>query len=666
MKLNKYAIYEPKRFRKWLIIIACFIVFLFIIFFSSRNAILHHIIGNKINNFNTRYPAKLIIESSCFNGITGIDLKGITIVPNDKDTLLNTASAHVGLKFFPMLFGKAKISDIEITGLKISLVRKRTDDNFSFLLLKKQKEKSTEVNYAAKLKTLSDALFGNLPRTLLIKDLSLNVFIDSSKTYFSSAEISMQDQVFKTIIHIKEKKIEENLIAEGKLKLSDRTFNFTCYSDNGKLTIPVLKNRMGLLIAFDTLNVGVSENKFTDDNYLFNGYTSIAGLLLNHKKISLTDVRTEKTSFDFNVRIGKEDIELDSTSAIVNNKFELNPYILFKRSNPKQLTFKIHKVFLAQDLFTSLPSGLFTNFEGIKTSGDLKLDMDLFVDMKQLDSMRFNITLTGNKFKILGYGETDLSKISGPFTYTAYENGKETASFLVSPDNPDFTSIDDISATLKDAVIIAENGGVYSQTGFDVNSLRLAIIENIKHDRFARGGSTIEMQLVKNVFLTRNKTIARKLEELLIVWLIENNNICSHERMFEVYLNIAEWGPGVYGIKQASRFYFNKSPAALTVPESIFLASLLPRPKWFKYAFDKNGKLNEDMNRTYFAGIAEVLIKRETILPSDTFKMLERVKLRAESRKLMMKDTSYFNIDSLRLYDDEFIEKDKNEHLKNN
>lgn len=73
------------------------------------------------------------------------------------------------------------------------------------------------------------------------------------------------------------------------------------------------------------------------------------------------------------------------------------------------------------------------------------------------------------------------------------------------------------------------------------------MIQDIKERRFARGGSTLSMQLVKNVFLSRNKTIARKLEEMLIVWLIESNHLTSKERMFEVYLNIAEWGPMIYG-----------------------------------------------------------------------------------------------------------------------
>ena len=85
------------------------------------------------------------------------------------------------------------------------------------------------------------------------------------------------------------------------------------------------------------------------------------------------------------------------------------------------------------------------------------------------------------------------------------------------------------------------------------------MILNIKERKFARGGSTITMQLVKNVFLKRNKTIARKMEEILLTWLIENQQLCSKERMFEVYLNIIELGPHVYGAKGSSFLFWQKN-----------------------------------------------------------------------------------------------------------
>lgn len=128
------------------------------------------------------------------------------------------------------------------------------------------------------------------------------------------------------------------------------------------------------------------------------------------------------------------------------------------------------------------------------------------------------------------------------------------------------------------AVLTSEDPSFFYHRGFIPDAFKESMIENIKAKRFVRGGSTISMQLVKNVFLSREKTISRKLQEMLIVWLIENKGLVSKERMFEIYLNAIEWGHGIYGIKEASQFYFSKLPSQLNLAESIFLASIIPDP----------------------------------------------------------------------------------------
>jgi membrane peptidoglycan carboxypeptidase len=125
------------------------------------------------------------------------------------------------------------------------------------------------------------------------------------------------------------------------------------------------------------------------------------------------------------------------------------------------------------------------------------------------------------------------------------------------------------------------------------------------------------MQLVKNVFLTRNKTLARTIEEALIVWLIENQHLVAKQRMYEVYLNIIEWGPGIYGINQASWFYFDKPPAGLSLSESAFLASIVPRPKWYKYTFNAKG-LPKPFFGDYFKRLKDLMVQKEFIAPGDT------------------------------------------------
>jgi len=120
------------------------------------------------------------------------------------------------------------------------------------------------------------------------------------------------------------------------------------------------------------------------------------------------------------------------------------------------------------------------------------------------------------------------------------------------------------------------------------------------------------MQLVKNVFLNRNKTVVRKVEEIILVWLMESSKQVSKKRLYEVYLNVIEWGNNVYGITEASRYYFGKKPADLNLGESIFLSSIVPRPKTGLYSFDWTGHLKSNMIR-YFNTYGNIMVKTKQI-----------------------------------------------------
>lgn len=241
-----------------------------------------------------------------------------------------------------------------------------------------------------------------------------------------------------------------------------------------------------------------------------------------------------------------------------------------------------------------MPHGLFENLEGIRVAGNLSYDFGLDADLACPDSLQFHSDLRPEHFRILGYGATNLSKMSEEFEYTAYEDEVPVRTFPVGPSWNHFLPLDSVPQLMRMAVLQSEDGGFFYHQGFLPDAIRQAMAYDLKARRFARGGSTISMQLVKNVFLNRRKNIARKLEEALIVWLIEQNRLTSKERMFEVYLNIAEWGPRIYGLLEASEFYFGKRPSQLTLEECIYLASIIPKPKHFRSSFDASGRLKEN------------------------------------------------------------------------
>jgi monofunctional biosynthetic peptidoglycan transglycosylase len=133
-----------------------------------------------------------------------------------------------------------------------------------------------------------------------------------------------------------------------------------------------------------------------------------------------------------------------------------------------------------------------------------------------------------------------------------------------------------IPQILKDTVRIAEDAGFYWHKGIDFDEIKESIKKNIQEKKFARGGSTITQQLAKNLYLSPKKNLFRKIKEYLIAKKLEKG--LSKDRIFELYLNVIELGPGVFGVEAASQYYFGFSVDELSLEEIVRLVAVLPRP----------------------------------------------------------------------------------------
>ena len=136
-----------------------------------------------------------------------------------------------------------------------------------------------------------------------------------------------------------------------------------------------------------------------------------------------------------------------------------------------------------------------------------------------------------------------------------------------------------ISPHLKRAIIAAEDAKFVDHEGFDWEGMQKALEKNQKKGRYVAGGSTISQQLAKNLFLTPNKTYFRKVEEALITLMLEN--LWSKRRIFEVYLNVIEWGNGVFGAEAAARHYYNLGASQLGPEQAARLAGMVPNPRFY-------------------------------------------------------------------------------------
>ena len=163
-----------------------------------------------------------------------------------------------------------------------------------------------------------------------------------------------------------------------------------------------------------------------------------------------------------------------------------------------------------------------------------------------------------------------------------------------------------ISPYLAKAVLIAEDDKFWSHHGFDMDAMEKAMEKDIQKGRFKTGGSTISQQLAKNLYLTPTKSPVRKLKEAVITWRIEHT--LSKRRILELYLNVVEWGEGIFGIEAASHHYYGKPASLLSPGEAAHLAVILPNPR--RYRIDGSSSYIEARAKIIY----DIMVKRGIVI----------------------------------------------------
>lgn len=190
-------------------------------------------------------------------------------------------------------------------------------------------------------------------------------------------------------------------------------------------------------------------------------------------------------------------------------------------------------------------------------------------------------------------------------------------SHTVGPDNPHWTPLGSVPDSLRQTVVAAEDFNFFHHRGVDWFEVWEAVKTDITERRFARGASTITQQLAKNLYLSRDRTLGRKARELILTGRLERT--LSKERILELYLNVVELGPMVYGIGHAANHYFEKTPAELTLRENAFLVAMLPGPR----VYDPFQKMDQVLDRS--DRILGILLRAGRITDAQYLAALEEI-----------------------------------------
>ncbi len=607
--------------RRTLISIPVVILFLFLISFPLRGIILQKVLQVATRKFREHHYIAHF-DGARFRGLRTVFIRGIYIQGERNHNEIETDSLLVRVRLVPLLFKNIRVRKLECSTVQIRYEPDRDDSIKAVTAAGPAKdvfERLSETDLAAMAHNHIRRFFRYLPARTRIGRIDIRVMYADKSTALGLNEFVLSHGRFSGILTVSGEGRSGEIPMVGRLDRSSSVVRLAMHNDGDTLLpIPVLRDKYGLETGFDSISFEVDLSDHDQELVNLKGDFLFTGFELQGERLSTSGISINRLQAAYTVHVTPHAVELDSASSGELNDIRMLPYMKVDVEQKPRITLKIRPVtWEAGSFFSSLPRGMFSSVNGLKATGKLHYFMNFQVDLAQPDSLVFESRLRATDLKIDAYGADDYRKLNGSFYYEVFERGRLKAAFTVGNDNPDFVPFEEISPFVRAAVMTSEDGSFFYHNGFNEEAFRQSIITNIREKRFARGGSTITMQLVKNVFLTRNKTIARKIEEALIVWLIENRNLVSKQRMYEVYLNLIEWGPGIYGINQASHFYFSKKPAALNLQEAIYLASIVPHPKWYKYTFETNG-VPKPFFGNYFHRMEQLMVRKQFIAETDT------------------------------------------------
>jgi hypothetical protein len=243
------------------------------------------------------------------------------------------------------------------------------------------------------------------------------------------------------------------------------------------------------------------------------------------------------------------------------------------------------------DVLRSVPTSLVPELAGIQLSGTTSARFEVSVVNRILE-----VKLKESTFSCDVLESPEIytpTYLNGPFNIErSLAQGK--IYIPVDPARPYFAAYRDIPRHVRSAFVSSEDSGFFSHKGVELSAIIAAMERNTEEGRAAVGGSTITMQTVKNLFLARDKTISRKLQEIVLAWHVDRS--LKKERILEIYLNMVEFGPNLYGIGLASQKFFGQSFKQISLKQAVYLASLLPAPIP-RYRYFCQGAISSNYNR---------------------------------------------------------------------
>ncbi len=536
----------------------------FVVIGKGTAAIFDEKIGTALKGVGNRYGLVVEYDAASFVSPTGVSVSGVRVSLPDRDPFLRLGSLKAGLDWVSYLAGRPFVTSLSADDVEL-VVRQEADGTWEVTRIRRRAVENAPGGRGAIA----------WPLEVGVTDITLTIDRPSDSSTRTIDEIEGTVDVPLRSFRLAMEHDRERAVVSGETR------------GVARISVEAESVGIGLLSAFTGRTLDLSTATATlaggmelvhADEWFVRFEGTLDGLAVNHA--ILARGAAEGISFGYevdlyrkggtllvrqaSVGIGSESVALSGTVARRDGNAIVNLAAVFDR-------------FRLGPAVDAIPRSLLPHLPDLAVTGEVNGEFSFFLDTARPPSLDYKWKGSVESFAILATGpEVDVAGKRDSFLYVAHLPGGETRAILVGPRNPNFVPISAVPAVLVDAVLTAEDGGFFAHKGFSPRHMRDAIVENLEAGRIVRGASTLSMQLAKNLFLSRERTLSRKIEEAFLTLALEQE--LEKRRMLEIYLNIIEWGPDVFGIGPAARYYFQKPASQLDAVESAFLASIIARP----------------------------------------------------------------------------------------
>jgi uncharacterized protein involved in outer membrane biogenesis len=348
------------------VLMTIFLVF-FIAFFVFRNSLLQQAITKASLKMEQQYHSNLSVKKASFEGLLGVNLTEITLVPKNADTLFSIKKMKTSINVWHLFLGELQLGTLEIQNGLIQLVQKGNVKNFSAFLKKEDEQpaRKDKRDYATFTYRVISKVLSLVPTDMRIENLSFKLDDNDKKATIDIKTLTLFDKEIETSINVQTNTFSQRWRIRGYADPRNKKADIQFFNiDTGAIKVPYFDERYNLKSSFDSIRLKISNIDKSGNELHIDGFTTVTNLRINHPKIASKDVLIKNARFDYKLLLGSSFISLDSSSTAQLNTIKFHPYMAYEtKSDPiYKLKVSIPRM-KAQDFISSLPDGLFSHLK---------------------------------------------------------------------------------------------------------------------------------------------------------------------------------------------------------------------------------------------------------------------------------------------------------------